>query len=247
MRHNTNWNKTLQDPANFKSNWDWTVAHSEYHFDDSIQDQEGDWFKVLGRFDDPSIWKEERDRLVSNATKSINWSTRKFYGNRDDESPMIKQEEYDILQGGGDPKGLMLTNMVDNFDDYPILTKMKEYFGVEGEDDELKVRSHVQFTGQMFNLHIDKLWDRCLEDPESICRITFFLDDWTPGQFILLGNYHYWGWKAGEAYIFDWANVPHATANASNVVRPTIQITGLKSQRTRDIISNGSKETIFKL
>ena len=230
-----------------ESNWDWTVAHSEYHFDNNIIDQEGDWVKVLGIFDNPLQWKDERDSLVASATKSINWETRKYYGDKDDVSPMLAQEEYDIAAGGVDPKELMLTNLVDDFDAYPTISKMVDFFGVEGSKDEMKVRAHVQHTGQMFNLHIDKLWERCIDDPERICRITFFLDDWTPGQFILMGNYHYWGWKAGEAYIFDWANVPHATANASNVVRPTIQITGLKTERTRELIANGSKDTVFKL
>jgi uncharacterized RmlC-like cupin family protein len=63
----------------------------------------------------------------------------------------------------------------------------------------------------------------------------------------MYGNYIYSHWKAGEAHIFDWANVPHATANASNTPRSTIQITGLKSDKTRDIIENGSRDTIFEL
>ena len=247
MKHQTNWNKELLDPKEFKSNWDWTVAHSEYHFDDTVVDQEGDWFKILGKFNNPQSWKSDRDRLVADATKSINWETRKFFGDREDESPMLTQEEYDIAQGGGDPKKLMLTNMIDELENYPTLLAMKEYFGVLGEVDEFKVRSHVQLTGQMFNLHIDKLWDRCLDDPEKVCRITFFLDDWTPGQFYMYGNHVYERWVAGEAHIFDWANVPHATANASNMVRPAVQITGLKSDKTREIIANGSKDTIFKL
>lgn len=245
MIHKTNWNKTLQDPSKFKSNWDWTVAHSEYHFDDTIQDQEGDWFKVLGRFE--GDWQEENERLIKESKKAINWETRKFFGDKDDKSPMLEQEEYDIAQGGGNPKKLMLTNMTDELEDYPMLIKMKEHFGVLGGKDEMKVRSHVQLTGQMFNLHIDKLWDRCIEDPEQVCRITFFLEDWKPGQFYMYGNYIYERWKAGEAHIFDWANVPHATANASNFARPSIQITGLKSDRTREIIANGSRDTIFKL
>ena len=33
MKHQTNWQKELQSPDKFKSNWDWTVAHSEYHFE----------------------------------------------------------------------------------------------------------------------------------------------------------------------------------------------------------------------
>jgi hypothetical protein len=122
---------------------------------------------------------------------------------------------------------------------------MADYFGLEGAG--TKKRAHVQLTGQMFNLHIDKLWDRCPEDPERVARITIMLDDWQPGQFYMYGNYVYSHWQAGEAHIFDWANVPHATANASNHPRPTIQITGLKTDRTRAIIENGSRDTIFKL
>ena len=247
MRHKTDWNKTLQPADQYESNWEWTKAHSEYHFDDNIVDQEGDWFKVLGRFDNPALWKAETERLVKESTKSINWQTRKFFGDSPKESPMLKQEEYDIEQGGGDPKKLMLTNMLDDLEDYPVLCKMKDHFGVIGDSNEFKVRCHTQLTGQMFNLHIDKLWDRCLEDPESICRITFFLEDWKPGQFYMYGNFVYERWKAGEAHIFDWPNVPHATCNASNFPRPSIQITGLKSEKTRELIANGSRDTVWKL
>jgi hypothetical protein len=242
MKHNTNWGKELQDPVNYKSNWDWTVAHSEYHFDNNVNDELGDWFDILGRFE--GNWSAERDALVK-ACMPINWETRKFYGDRDDKSPMLAQEEYDIAQGGGDPKALMLTNMSDDLEQFPTLYAMADYFGLTGEG--IKKRAHVQLTGQMFNLHIDKLWDRCPEDPERVARITIMLDDWQPGQFYMYGNYVYSGWRAGEAHIFDWANVPHATANASNHPRSTIQITGLKTDRTREIIANASRDTIFKL
>src|SRR6056300_1508550 len=247
MKHQTNWNKTLQPADEFKSSWDWTVAHSEYHFDDNIKDQEGDWFKVLGRFDNPNMWKEETDRLIKESTKSINWQTRKFFGDIEDESPMLEQEEYDIAKGGGNPKELMLTNMTDELENYPTLLKMKEHFGVIGDNKEFKVRCHTQLTGQMFNLHIDKLWDRCLEDPEKICRITFFLEDWKPGQFYMYGNYIYSHWKAGEAHIFDWPNVPHATADASNEIRVSLQLTGFKTERTRRLINNASVDNVFKI
>ena len=247
MYNKTNWAKTLKDPSEFESNWDWTVDHSEYHFDDNIKDKEGEWFKVLGRFDNPTLWQEDTDRLIKESSKAINWETRKYsYSN--EISPMLKQEEYDIAQGGGDPKKLMLTNMTDKLENYPMLIKMKDHFGILGETGvNFKFRSHVQLPGQMFNLHIDKLWDICKEDPEQVCRITFFLEDWKPGQFYMYGNYIYERWKAGEAHIFDWPNVPHTTANASNFPRPTIQITGLKSDKTREIIENGSKDVIWKI
>ena len=221
------------------SNWEWTKKRSTYHFDDSKVDQEGEWFKILGRFVCPKGWKHDRDRLVERSTKPITWETRKFYGNVNTLSPMLEQEEFDIKQGGGDPKTLMLTNMSEDFDDYPTIQMMIDYFGLVGNEDEYKVRCHVQTTGQMFNYHIDKLWDR--GDPHKVCRITFFLEDWKPGQFYMYGNYVYDRWCAGEAHIFDWPNVPHATANASNHVRTAIQITGLKSEKTEEIIENGRR------
>ena len=38
MKHKTNWDKKLDNPNTYSSNWDWTVAHSEYHFNNSIED-----------------------------------------------------------------------------------------------------------------------------------------------------------------------------------------------------------------
>jgi hypothetical protein len=245
MKHNTDWKKTLADPADYASNWDWTVAHSEYHFDKDIDESVGDWFDILGVFD--GDWKTERDALVA-ASMPINWETRKYYGDKDDTSPMLAQEEYDIAAAGGDPKALMLTNMVDEWEDFPTLYAMADYFGITGDESgTAKKRAHVQLTGQMFNRHIDKLWDRCPENPERVARITIMLDDWEPGQFYMYGNYVYSHWRAGEAHIFDWANVPHATANASNHARATIQITGLKTNKTREIIENADISSRFKI
>ena len=62
MYSSTKWNKKLQDQDAYQSSWDWTVAHSEYHFDKNIQDQQGEWYEVLGVF--KGDWKEESDRLV---------------------------------------------------------------------------------------------------------------------------------------------------------------------------------------
>ena len=57
----------------------------------------------------------------------------------------------------------------------------------------------------------------------------------------------YTHWLAGEVHDFDWLNTPHATANASNFPRPSIQVTGLKSDRTRELIANAHKDNIFKV
>jgi hypothetical protein len=89
----------------------------------------------------------------------------------------------------------------------------------------------------MFNLHIDKLQERCPDNPERVIRMTIMLADWQPGQFYSYGNYTYSHWKAGDVHIFDWANVPHATANASRYMRPVLQVTGLKTEKTRQMLA----------
>ena len=244
MKHQTNWNKTLANPNDYSSSWDWTVAHSEYHFNNTIQDQPGDWFDVIGRFE--GDWKDERDRLVQ-ATHPVNWSTRKHFAQKKKDPEMLSQEEYDIAQSGGDPKGLMLTNK-NSWSDYPTLYKMMDYFKLTSDGVSLvKWQAHIQMTGQMFNMHIDKLWDRCPDDPERIVRITIMLDDWQPGHFYMYGNCMYDKWQAGEVHVFDWSNVPHCTANASSSPRAVLQMTGLKTERTQQILDNANILNVFKI
>ena len=163
---------------------------------------------------------------------------------------MLSAEEYDIAQAGGDPKGIMLTNKnsFSDWSDYPTLYKMMDYFQLTSDGVSLvKWQAHIQMTGQMFNMHIDKLWDRCPDDPERIVRITIMLDDWKPGHFYMYGNCIYDKWRAGEVHVFDWSNVPHCTANASSHPRAVLQMTGLKTERTREILANSNSNTIFKI
>ena len=245
---NVNWTKPLEDPDAYASSWDWTVAHSDYHFNDKIQDKPGDWFDVIGSFE--GDWQEERDRLV-NSCHPVNWATRKHFAQKKKDPEMLTQEEYDIQQAGGDPKGLMLTNknsFADWEKEYPTLYKMMDYFKLTSDGISLvKWQAHVQMTGQMFNMHIDKLWDRCPEDPERVVRITIMLDDWQPGHFYMYGNCMYDKWRAGDVHIFDWKNVPHCTANASSHPRAVLQMTGLKTERTREILANANKDNIFTI
>jgi len=51
MYNKTNWNKPLDSMDAYQSSWDWTVAHSEYHFDKHIADKPGEWYDIIGRFE----------------------------------------------------------------------------------------------------------------------------------------------------------------------------------------------------
>jgi hypothetical protein len=97
----------MKNQADYDSSWQWCVDHSRYHFDNSRQDQPGEWFQVLGRF--VGDWAEE---VAQAHGKPITWATRKFYGNDDDTvSPMLAQEENDLRTTGA-PVDLELTDAV---------------------------------------------------------------------------------------------------------------------------------------
>jgi len=226
----------MKNQANYDSSWQWCVDHSRYHFDNTRWDQPGEWFQVLGRF--VGNWSEE---VALAHGRPITWATRKFYSNDDDTvSPMLQQEENDLRTTGA-PVDLELTDAVFDIGPYPTLTRMSDYFGIE----DAKIRMHYQQPGQMFNLHIDKLQERCPDDPERVIRMSIMLTDWEPGQFYLYGTTTYSHWRAGDAHIFDWANVPHATANASRYMRPVLQVTGLKTNRTRELLKQASPEVRY--
>jgi hypothetical protein len=228
----------MKNQAEYTSSWQWCVDHSCYHFDNFKSDQPGEWFQVLGRFE--GQWAEE---VAQAQGKPITWATRKFYGNDNDTvSPMLVQEENDLRTTGA-PVDLELTDAVFDISAYPTLTRMSEYFGLE----DPKIRMHYQQPGQMFNLHIDKLQERCPEDPERVVRMTIMLEDWRPGQFYLFGTHTYSHWQAGDVHIFDWANVPHATANASRSMRPVLQVTGLKTDRTRELLADAGPDKRYSV
>lgn len=229
----------LDDPGLYDSNWDWCRAHSRYHFDNNRRDQLGEWYSILGRFQ--GDWSKDLADL-SHAHAPITWATRKFYGDHDRVSPMLAQEEYDLEQSGA-PVDLQLTDMTDDVERYPTFWRMSEFFGLE----ESKRRVHYQLPGQMFNIHIDKLWERCPEEPGRVLRVTIMLQDWEPGQFYLYGTSVYDHWRAGDIHIFDWANVPHATANASRSPRPCLQITGLKTAKTLQILDQASTQPVYQI
>jgi hypothetical protein len=99
-------------------------------------------------------------------------------------------------------------------------------------------RIHVQQPGEVWNLHIDKLQKWSPEDPTKIGRYFVQLTDWQPGQFWEYGNHHWNQWRAGDVSTFDWANMPHSTANAGHHPRVTFQLTGVITDQTRRFLAS---------
>lgn len=210
-----------------KSSWDYTKQHSTYHFDSTRTDTAESVFTQLGRIE--PTWQQDLQAIVDNS-RPATWETRGYKGEgvpppRED----LLAEEYDIERVGADPK-MIITHL--NWNIPASLKAISQSFGLE----DCMERIHVQWPGEVWNLHIDKLQKWCPEDPSRVGRYFIQLTDWQPGQFWEYGNYHWHQWRAGDVSTFDWANMPHSTANAGHHPRVTFQLTGIITEQTREFL-----------
>ena len=235
--------KIMNSPnEEYTSLWESTKVRSIYHFDKWRQESPGEVFKVLGNLD-PS-WRNDLEEIKRRSLPK-DWTTIGQTAGRNQNTFRNDLRAADLEKGGGKIDEIHLTNIFDNFDEFPELQKAIDYFGLE----RVQARCHVQLTGQLFTNHLDLCHTHFNGNSNTdlnhnpdylnrIVRITIMLEDWEPGQFKIFGNQVYQQWHAGDYYMHDWENVPHATANASEHVRPTMQITGLRTEATDKIIGN---------
>lgn len=211
-----------------KSSWDKTKERSTYHFDTKKIDTANDVMTYLGRLD-PNSWANDLLDLI-NHSRPATWETRGYKGQGNDiPQADLAAEEYDLIRVGADPK-MIITNL--NWAIPDSLRGISKQFAL----DNCMERVHVQWPGQVWNLHIDKLDKWCPEDPSRVFRAFIQLTDWQPGQFWEYGNYHWNQWCAGDVTTFDWQNIPHSTANAGHYPRVTFQITGIITDKTKSFI-----------
>jgi hypothetical protein len=212
-----------------KSNWEISRAKSNYHFDPTVVDSESAVVTKLGRV--TPTWVADLPAIIDNS-KPATWATRGYKG-EGIEAPAedLAMEEYDMTKVGMDP-GMHITHL--NWRIPASLQQLSDNFGLA----ECMNRIHVQKPGEVWNLHLDKLWKWAPDDPDSVMRIMIQLTDWQPGQFWEYGNYHYNQWRAGEVTTFDWANIPYSTANAGFHPRVTFQLTGIKTDKTYDFLAS---------
>ena len=210
-----------------KSSWDETQARSKYHFDPERQDPLYDTVTHLGQFE--SCWSAELANIIEQA-RPATWATRGYKG---EGVPPPKEdlaaEEYDLERIGAD------RNMIVSDIGWNIPFVLQRIGNLFAFDDPM-YRLHVQWPGQVWTQHIDKLQKWCPEDPDSVMRVMIQLTDWRPGHFWSYGNHTHQGWHAGDVTTFDWQNVPHSTANAGHEPRVTFQITGVITDQTRNFL-----------
>jgi len=213
-----------------ESNWEKLKPRTSYHFDPYKNDPAYDAMRYVGRF--VGDWTNELQQTID-SSKEITWRTRNPV---DGTSKDIDLEEYDLKVAGADPN-LVLTNL--EYELLPVFQRMTDALHLKTETEKpIQSRVHVQFPGQVWNIHIDKLEKWNENDPHSVYRFIVMLTDWQPGHFLQYGNFVHTGYKAGEIYGFDWYNVPHCTANAGMTPRCTLLVTGIASDKTKSLFSN---------
>jgi hypothetical protein len=213
-----------------ESSWESLKLRSKYHFKNDAFDKEYDTVEHIGVIR-PAWSQEEIDTIVSES-KEATWRTR---GNPAKESKVrgeeeFLQEDYD-LEKTGYGIDYVVSNL--NWDVPQNLLDIATAFGL----DDMMTRVHVQHPGQVWNLHMDKLEKWCPEDPDKVERYMIQLTDWEPGQFWGYGNYNFAHWKAGDVTTFKWQDVPHCTANAGHHPRVTLQVTGVRTEKSIEFIN----------
>jgi hypothetical protein len=221
-----------------QSSWDETRSQSRYHFDSTRIDPLYDTVNYLGQF--APCWQQELEAIVEES-RPATWATRGYKGPdipppRED----LAAEEYDLARIGADPD-MTISNI--GWTIPLVLQRISNLFGL---DDPMN-RLHVQWPGQVWTMHIDKLQKWAPKDPDSIMRAMIQLTDWQPGHFWNYGNHMHQGWRAGDVTTFDWQNVPHSTANAGHVPRVTFQITGVITDQTRNFLRLLRSKTPYTL
>jgi len=215
------------------SSWQRTVATSRYHFDRTRQDPRWDTVIGLGWLD-PEAWRDDITEIIKHS-RPATWETRRYkQPGVDIPSEDLTAEQNDLRTIGADPD-MTISNI--GWELPRSLKEIADDFSLENAMNRL----HVQWPGQVWTRHIDKLDKFCPDTPSRVMRIMIQLTDWQPGQFWEFGNYQYRGWRAGDVTTFDSRNVPHCTANAGHHPRVTLQLTGTRTTGTEkylDLIKN---------
>lgn len=220
------------------SSWEETKKSSAYHFDTRGQDPRWDNVIGLGKF--VGNWQQELEDAI-NKSQPATWATRGYKAQGVNiPRPDLAAEEYD-LERIGMSKDSVISNLT--WDIAPVFQRMANNFCLI----DPMVRLHVQYPGQVWNLHMDKLQKWCPDDPDSVIRLFIQLTSWQPGHFWAFGNYTYSHWQAGDVVTMDWQNCPHATANAGHTPRATLQITGVRTALTDKFLKslrNATAQTV---
>ena len=120
----------------------------------------GDAHAVAGKKKSKKASKKSKKASKKSKKASKKASKKKSKGGK----KLIEAEENDLIEAGANPKMTIYRGLKD-FSKCPSLQRMTDYFAL----DPVKAKLHIQFTGEVLNMHIDKLYDLDA-DPKKVIR-----------------------------------------------------------------------------
>lgn len=228
----------------------------DYHFNKWTKDKEGEFFKIIGRFDCNFTKEINLVRKTRMKTKRFNEQPYTYANNKASTIDGVYHALEDADNYAGQPDAEMFDAYRYN-DDYkfPIFRRVAEWFELNKKKEQTW-KFHDQKPNQQLMYHIDNLPGEPrpsrINSPDfkyakDKVRFLVFLQHWEPGQIVQFGNYVHTQWKKGEVVTWEWSTLPHATWNGSWTKRPALQITGTATANTWKKIKQGSRDLCIKV
>jgi hypothetical protein len=228
----------------------------DYHFNKWTKDKEGEFFKIVGRFDCNFLKEITFVRKERLKTKRFNEQPYTYANNKASTVDGVYHALEDADNYAGQPDAEMFDAYRFN-DDYkfPTFRRVAEWFELNKKKEQTW-KFHDQKPNQQLMYHIDNLPGEPrpsrINSPDfkyakDKVRFLVFLQHWEPGQIVQFGNYVHTQWKKGECVTWEWSTLPHATWNGSWTKRPVLQITGTATANTWKKIKQGSKDLCIKV
>ena len=228
----------------------------DYHFNKWTKDKEGEFFKIIGRFDCNFTKEISLVRKTRMKTKRFNEQPYTYANNKASTVDGVYHALEDADNYAGQPNAEMFDAYRYN-DDYkfPIFRRVAEWFELNKKKEQTW-KFHDQKPNQQLMYHIDNLPGEPrpsrINSPDfkyakDKVRFLVFLQHWEPGQIVQFGNYVHTQWKKGEVVTWEWSTLPHATWNGSWTKRPALQITGTATANTWKKIKQGSRDLCIKV
>lgn len=220
--------------------WDYSKQFSNYHFDNNVNEDTNPHFKVIGRIEGnlAALYEEQLKVYTPEPNGFLN---RMQVQNRRDDPPYTTDYDRAELEYLNlDPDHIFFYNLhrTGNKTIQRIIDSFK--FKKAGGS------FHIQKPGGIFPYHIDEIpgikgndpnsW--LDKDPQWAARFEIQVFDWQPGHVWAIGNTYWKQWKAGDIVWHNWRDTPHGTCNLGRSDRVTLQVTGLCSEETLEIIKN---------
>lgn len=227
--------------------WDYSKNLSNYHFDPTINEDNNPHYKLIGRAD-INLAAEYYACLKRHPLEANGFLNRLQVQYKQDNPPFT--QEYDKAELEYlklDPNHIFFYNLRKAGSD--IVEKLIDSFKFK----KAGASFHIQKPGGMFPYHVDEIPGTKGNDPNSwldkdpkwAARFEIQVFDWQPGHVWAIGNTYWKQWKAGDIIWHNWRDTPHGTCNLGRSDRVTLQITGLCSEETIEIINNGN--FLFKI